>query len=606
MIENIKKSWFLKLIQNQTTAWAVLCIGLMLTFFVWSYSNKYFLEDVEGKFDIRVANISKNLDDKLEMTEHILWGGVAFLNAHEHFNRATWQVYVSSLQTDDHWLGFEGIGLSVPVVPSEKALHIESMQDEGFPSYTITPGGEREAYTPIISMEPSDFHTQHTFGNDLWSNPSQREAMVRARDSGLASISGVTTLEHEVEEGWHREFSTYLPLYTNGMPLENVADRMLALRGWVVGVFFVDDVLGGASISEQPYVAYEIFDTDEFGQSSLIFDSNGFLFDSSNNYDILTKTTRLEIQGRIWTIQYTYDYRDDIGIGRHFPLITLVVGLLLSLLLFYIIFSLSSISERAEAIAATKTVRLEEEKLKAESAQRNAEDTNRAKSEFIATVSHELRSPLTSIKGVLGLIKAKAFDKDPDKLYSMVNIAYANCDRLNLLITDILNREKLEAGMMDFHMHPTDLSALVKEAVEANRGYGFEYGVSFVCTDIKEPLMVCADSERLMQVMANLLSNAAKFSPRGEKVEASVVRNDKNIRIAVKDYGRGIPEEAQETLFDRFTQVNSSNLRTKGGTGLGLSIIKEIVNAHNGIVSFTSEVGKGTTFYVDLPEILAE
>lgn len=230
----------------------------------------------------------------------------------------------------------------------------------------------------------------------------------------------------------------------------------------------------------------------------------------------------------------------------------------------------------------------------------------KVKSEFISTVSHELRTPLTSIKGALGLIKAGALDGNIDNLHSMVNIAYNNSERLVLLINDLLDMEKLEAGKMRLRMEPTDISALLEEAVVANKGYGEEYGVTFTYFGTDAPVFVNADKDRMIKVIANLLSNAAKFSPRGGVIEVSLTLRNGDIRIAVKDYGSGIPKEAQETIFEKFTQADSSDQRQRGGSGLGLSIVKMIVEEHDGHVGFTSTVGEGTTFYVDLPEVEAK
>lgn len=227
----------------------------------------------------------------------------------------------------------------------------------------------------------------------------------------------------------------------------------------------------------------------------------------------------------------------------------------------------------------------------------------KAKAEFISTVSHELRTPLTSIKGVLGLIKAGVFDKSPEKLQSMANIAYSNSERLHKLIDDLLDLEKNKGGEIRIQKTPSNLNLLVDEAIEANKSFGDQYGVTFTCSHPDDALFVNGDKDRLMQVMTNLLSNAVKFSEHGGMVEVSVSRHGKNIRVAVKDYGCGIPEEAQATIFDRFTQADSSDQRAKGGTGLGLSITKNIVEAHGSIIKFTSEIGKGTTFYFDLPEL---
>lgn len=223
-----------------------------------------------------------------------------------------------------------------------------------------------------------------------------------------------------------------------------------------------------------------------------------------------------------------------------------------------------------------------------------------SKSLFVANISHELRTPLTSIKGSLGLIESGVAGDIPEKVKAMVDVAYRNSNRLITLINDILDLKKIEAGKMDFRMAVIDLAALVVEAIEANEAYGAEYGVSFKALVHHKPALVEGDKDRLMQVMSNLLSNAAKFSPKGGQVDVSLSRDGENIVVSVHDDGSGIPEEAQVAIFEDFTQAHSAKHRSKGGTGLGLSIAKQIVERHGGTISLSSEEGKGTTFFVRL------
>ena len=222
------------------------------------------------------------------------------------------------------------------------------------------------------------------------------------------------------------------------------------------------------------------------------------------------------------------------------------------------------------------------------------------KNEFISTVSHELRTPLTSIKGALGLIRGGAAGELPKKLGSMIDIALTNTDRLVRLINDILSIEKIEAGKMEFRFQPTEIGPLLEQAIEANKAYGEEFKVKFVLREIPEAT-VNGDPDRLMQVLANLLSNAAKFSPAGAEVAISATRQAGTVRVSVSDRGPGIPEEYHGRLFDKFSQADSSDSRQKGGTGLGLSISKAIVEKHGGTIGFTTAAGEDTTFFVDLP-----
>ncbi|MBI4672895.1 MAG: PAS domain S-box protein [Chloroflexi bacterium] len=229
-------------------------------------------------------------------------------------------------------------------------------------------------------------------------------------------------------------------------------------------------------------------------------------------------------------------------------------------------------------------------------------EVERLKNEFISTVSHELRTPLTAIRGSLGLIAGGVAGALPERARSMVDIAYKNSERLVRLINDILDIEKIESGKMVFQIQPLELMPLVEQAIEANRAYAEQYHVSFVVSSGVLGALIHADADRITQVLTNLLSNAAKFSPPGGQVEISVQRNANGIRVGVRDHGPGIPLEFQSRIFQKFAQADSSDARQKGGTGLGLSIVKAIVEKHGGTIGFDTTPGVGTLFYFELPE----
>ncbi len=226
----------------------------------------------------------------------------------------------------------------------------------------------------------------------------------------------------------------------------------------------------------------------------------------------------------------------------------------------------------------------------------------RMKNEFISTVSHELRTPLTSISGSLGMLASGKLGDLPDRMRALVDIAYNNSRRLNTLVNDLLDMEKIAAGKMHLNMQPLDLLMLVKQAMEANHAYGLEHGSHFRLVEAADAVTVSADTDRLLQVLANLLSNAAKFSPAGADVELRVQRRGHQVRVSVTDRGSGVPAEFQKRIFQKFSQADSSDTRKKGGTGLGLSIAKELVDRMGGRIGFVSPPGQGSTFYFDLPE----
>jgi len=227
----------------------------------------------------------------------------------------------------------------------------------------------------------------------------------------------------------------------------------------------------------------------------------------------------------------------------------------------------------------------------------------RMKNEFISTVSHELRTPLTSIRGALGLIAGGAVGELPTKVIDLVGIAHKNSERLVRIVNDILDVEKIESGKIQLLMQQVDLTALVKQAIEANHAYAEKHKVRFVLQHAPDSAYLTADPDRLMQVMANLLSNAAKFSPGGSEVIVRVDHSGNNVRLSVQDHGPGIPEQFRSRIFEKFAQADSSATRRHEGTGLGLSITKKLVEAMNGTIGFTTETGKGSIFHFDMPAL---
>ncbi|KAF0103837.1 MAG: PAS/PAC sensor hybrid histidine kinase [bacterium] len=230
----------------------------------------------------------------------------------------------------------------------------------------------------------------------------------------------------------------------------------------------------------------------------------------------------------------------------------------------------------------------------------------RLKREFISTVSHELRTPLTAIRGALGLIAGGALGELPGQVTRMIEIAHRNSEHLTHLINDLLDMEKMAAGAMRFDMQAQDLMPLVERAIETYHTYGEARRVSFRLSARVELAMVRVDAQRFLQVMANLLSNAAKFSPVDSQVEIAVTRLDDHVRVSVSDHGPGIPAHFRDRIFEKFSQADASDARPQGGSGLGLAITRELLERMSGQIGFDSLEGDGTTFHVDLPLLTAD
>lgn len=228
----------------------------------------------------------------------------------------------------------------------------------------------------------------------------------------------------------------------------------------------------------------------------------------------------------------------------------------------------------------------------------------RMQKEFVSTVSHELRTPLTAISGALGLLSQGAMGELAPSALRLVALAHANSQRLNLLINDLLDMEKLVAGKMQFDVQPLALHELVQDAVEDHRPLGESRGVRLTLGAQLDGDRVLADRDRLFQALANLLSNAVKFSPDGGEVHISTESaGNGRVRLRVQDQGEGVPEAFRGRIFEKFAQADSSDTRKKGGTGLGLAITRELMERMNGAVGFESTEGEGACFWLDIPAV---
>jgi len=228
-------------------------------------------------------------------------------------------------------------------------------------------------------------------------------------------------------------------------------------------------------------------------------------------------------------------------------------------------------------------------------------EAERMKKEFTSTLSHELRTPLTSIIGSLQLINSGVVGEVEKDVAELTMVAERNGQRLLDLINDILDIEKIESGKLTMSPEVFRVDELVREAMLLNKAFGERFKVSFQAHGDLAGGQVLADRKRLLQVMTNLLSNAAKFSPEGAAVDVEMSTDGWAIRVAVQDRGPGIPEAFHSRIFGRFAQADSTASRQKGGTGLGLAICKRLVELMQGHIGFDDRAGGGTSFWFELP-----
>ncbi len=248
-------------------------------------------------------------------------------------------------------------------------------------------------------------------------------------------------------------------------------------------------------------------------------------------------------------------------------------------------------------------INLEQTNIMLKIANERLKTLDRQKTELLNIVTHDLRGPITAIKGFADIL---LMQKDnPDKINRVyedfLNTIQKESIRLNDLIDDYLDLAKIESGQMEFKEESVDIKALIIESIGLYKGEAIKKGINLKPLFLEDMPIITADEGKIMQVVSNLISNAVKYTSSGGTIIASAVKKFGEAEIFVEDTGEGIPKKYHEKIFDKFVQVNAEKERIKKGTGLGLALAKNIVEHHGGRIWVESDKGKGSKFIFTLP-----
>ncbi len=352
----LSKKWP-PLVPRYGNAWILLLVGLSITAFL-AYSFKSIEEtNARERFASVCKQIQLNIEARLYVHQQALKGGAALFEATESVSRREWHDYAGRIKLDNNFKGIQGFGFAQLIPTAHLPAHIAQIRSEGFPDYNVWPNGARDIYSSIIYLEPFEGRNLRAFGYDMWSEPVRRAAMEKARDENAVTLTGKVTLVQETEQAIQSGILMYVPVYRNGMPIETVEQRRVALFGWVYSPFRMNDLMQGINdIPNQDAIRIKIFDGPGVTPSALLYDSA----EGSSYSDTLPSDTLIwygYLGGREWALQFipTTKYL-NIDYGKTW--LVAVGGSVISLLVFFLVCSYRNTRRDALLIAESLTAEL--------------------------------------------------------------------------------------------------------------------------------------------------------------------------------------------------------------------------------------------------------
>lgn len=355
---DINARHWVDVIHGPFVVWAILLISIVITIAAWHLSTKYADERARDRFEFKVDDAVDAIKRRMLDYEQMLRGGVGLFEAnHGHVTRLMWRQYVATLALDKHYRGVQGVGFSLWIPVHDLPAHIASVRAEGFPEYTVKPIGERPEYTSIIYLEPFSDRNLRAFGFDMFSESTRREAMIRARDTGLPALSGRVTLKQETSKDVQQGFLVYLPVYKK--PAQSLAERQSELLGFVYSPFRVGDLMSGILGAGSPELTFEIYDGKNIDSQNLLYDSKINAPEQKRSATENEFTQEIIIGGHTWTVHFAPTVIFDQINTTSQPLLVALGGIVIDIMLFFIIMSLARLRNNAVQIAKMTALQLD-------------------------------------------------------------------------------------------------------------------------------------------------------------------------------------------------------------------------------------------------------
>lgn len=505
--------------------------------------------------------------------------------------------YYDSIQLGDRYPGFTAISFTAAIDFAKKESYVAYLKDNQISSASIsaqidTQLEKNERY--IVSyVYPPELY-KNTIGTDLTDNLDRKAAIESARNNATLAVTKPTKLLTSQQPG----FVAYLPLYAKGSSIATEEQRKNSFVGVISGGFnsntFFQEILPSNTLINE--LSIHMYDGSNKENENLIFARETDVIEKKLEHHVA-----IPIGDRTWNMYISADsllFLDPIT--RIIPRLVLIIGSITTVLACLTVYLLSSSRIRALNLAEKMTAEVRDKSEKLIAANKKLQGLDKLKDEFVSVASHELRTPMTAIKGLISMIFDGDYGKVTEQLKEPLTDIQTSTERLIYLVNDMLNVSRIEAGRLRFDLTNFKAQQLAQRVVSTLQPLAKQKDITLTVSNFPE-LLVQADDHKFQQVLNNLVGNALKFTEKGS-ITVSAKVDGELLKTYVSDTGMGITHEDQPKLFAKFAQISSQQLGKPAGTGLGLYISKEIIEHMGGTMWIEqSELGKGSTFAFSVP-----
>ncbi len=551
-----------------------------ITLWSWHAARVAIARERTQILDQKLSSTVSAIDTRLNTYQDILRAGAGLFGASDTVTRAEWKQFVNVFDLDNRYPGIHGVGFVEVIQPDKLETHTAAIRSEGYPGYSVHPAGSRDIYTSIIYIEPFSGNNLKAFGYDMYSEPSRKAAMDRARDSGQPAVTSKVVLVQEDRNNAQPGFLMYVPVYKRDSNPQTIPERQSNLVGYVYAPFRTHDLLDEVLRENDANYVVRIYD-HTFGKDTLIYQSDDYKT-VSRNTAMHTAAISFSRDSSNWTIESGIRPEAISAQLRSRPATIVWGGLLLS----------TCIAGFVYLLLLNRTGRL---------ARREAKALQKAKDELLALASHQLRTPATGVKQYIGMLRegyAGKLSKEQNKLLDKAN---QSNERQLGTINDILVIARADAGNLELYFARTDIRKMLEDILDEQEEVIRTHKQTLVRSLPKRPVYVVGDAQYLRMAIENIVSNATKYTHGKGILRATLTKAGPQVYIVVKDTGVGVAKQDFTLLFRKFSRIPNDLTSKVNGSGIGLYLAKKIIDAHGGTIDFVSTLGQGSTVTIGLP-----